>query len=69
MSCIQHQIFRIVTAVREKAATEDGQALIEYALILGVIAILTIGVLQAVGGSVSGLLNKIGTGMSSVTNP
>lgn len=69
MSGAHYQLSQLVTAIRERIAAEDGQALIEYALILGLIALLTIGVLQAVGGSVSGLLNKIGSGMSSVTNP
>jgi Flp pilus assembly pilin Flp len=48
---------------------EGGQALIEYALILGLVALLTIGVLQAMGANLSGLLNKVSSGMSSVTNP
>jgi Flp pilus assembly pilin Flp len=48
---------------------EDGQTLIEYALILGLVALLTIGVLQALGTNVSGLLNKVSSSMSSVTNP
>ena len=43
--------------------------LIEYALILGLVAVLTIGALQAMGVNVSGLLNQISTGMSSVSNP
>jgi Flp pilus assembly pilin Flp len=69
MSFVQHQLSQLATAARERIAMEDGQALIEYALILGMIALLTIGVLQAVGANVSGLLNKISSGMSSVTNP
>jgi len=47
---------------------EDGQALIEYALILGLIAVVSIGVLNAIGISVSGVLNKISTSLSSVSN-
>jgi Flp pilus assembly pilin Flp len=65
----QQELSRLCTAVRERLAMEDGQALIEYALILGLVALLTIGVLQAVGANVSGLLNKISSNMSSVTNP
>jgi Flp pilus assembly pilin Flp len=57
------------TAVRQRAALQEGQALIEYALILGLIAVVTVGVLQAVGANVSGLLNQISSGMSSVSNP
>jgi Flp pilus assembly pilin Flp len=65
----QQELSQLWTAVRERLAVEDGQALIEYALILGLVALLTIGVLQAVGANVSGLLNKISSNMSSVTNP
>ena len=65
----QQNLSRLLTAVRERLVMEDGQALIEYALILGLVALLTIGVLQALGTNVSGLLNKVSSSMSSVTNP
>jgi Flp pilus assembly pilin Flp len=65
-----HQnLSQLLTAARRRLVMEEGQALIEYALILGLVALLTIGVLQAVGANVSGLLNKISSNMSSVTNP
>ena len=65
-----HQaLCRLLTAARKRTAQDDGQALIEYALILGLVALLTIGVLQALGANVSNLLNKVSSGMSSVTNP
>jgi len=69
MRRIQKELSQVLTAVRERLTAEEGQALIEYALILGLVALLTIGVLQAVGANVSDLLNKISTSMSSVTNP
>jgi Flp pilus assembly pilin Flp len=69
MCPIQQELSRFSTAVRERFAVEDGQALIEYALILGLVALLTIGVLQAMGTNVSDLLNKVSSSMSSVTNP
>jgi Flp pilus assembly pilin Flp len=62
-------ICRWSAAVRQKASRQEGQALIEYALILGLIAVLTVGVLQAIGANVSGLLNQISSSMSSVSNP
>lgn len=65
----QEELFRLCTAARKRVALEDGQALIEYALILALVAVLTIGVLQAVGANVSGLLNKISSSMSTVANP
>jgi Flp pilus assembly pilin Flp len=60
---------RVATAARKRLELQEGQALIEYALILGLIALLTIGVLQAMGANVSGLLNQMSSHMSSVTNP
>ena len=69
MRCTQKNLSRLVTAVRGRFVMEDGQALIEYALILGLVALLTIGVLQALGANVSDLLNKVSSSMSSVVNP
>jgi Flp pilus assembly pilin Flp len=69
MRHIHRHLYRCPTAVRERWCSQEGQALIEYALILGLIAVLTIGVLQAMGVNVSGLLNQISSGMSSVSNP
>ena len=40
---------------------EDGQALVEYALILFLIAVVCIGVLTALGGQVSNTLQSIVT--------
>ena len=58
-----------LTVARHRSVQEEGQALIEYALILALIALLTIGVLQTLGHNVSALLNKVSTDMSAVSNP
>jgi Flp pilus assembly pilin Flp len=60
---------RFGTAVESRGVTEEGQVLIEYALILALIALLTIGVLQALGQNVSGVLNRVSTSLSAVSNP
>jgi Flp pilus assembly pilin Flp len=60
---------RFGTAVENRSVTEEGQVLIEYALILALIALLTIGVLQALGQNVSGVLNRVSTSLSAVSNP
>ena len=60
---------RISTAVGRRAAAEEGQALIEYALILALVALATIGVLQVLGTNVAGILNRVGNGLSTVSNP
>ena len=62
-------LYRALTAVGNRSAASDGQVLIEYALILALIALLTIGVLQALGQNVSGVLNRVSTSLSAVSNP
>jgi pilus assembly protein Flp/PilA len=58
-----------LAAVWYGSAKQEGQALVEYALILALIAVLTIGVLRALGQNVSAVLNKVSTSMSAVPNP
>jgi pilus assembly protein Flp/PilA len=60
---------RFLTAVGHRLAREEGQALIEYALVLALIAVLTIGVLQALGQNISTGLNKVSSNMTAVSNP
>jgi Flp pilus assembly pilin Flp len=52
-----------------RVAEQEGQALIEYALILALIALLTMGVLQLLGQNISGLLGNLSSSLSSVSNP
>jgi pilus assembly protein Flp/PilA len=42
---------------------EEGQALVEYALILSLIAVFCIGALQLLGTNVSTILNTIATAL------
>ena len=55
--------------MRDRLEREEGQALVEYALILALIAVVTIAVLQAIGVNVSKILNKVSTSLSSVAGP
>jgi Flp pilus assembly pilin Flp len=55
--------------IKRRFTADDGQVLIEYALILALIALLTIGVMQALGRNVSGVLSRVSTSMSAVSNP
>ncbi len=47
---------------------EEGQGLVEYALIIGLIAIVAIVALTLSGKSVSGMFNSIGTTLSSAAS-
>jgi pilus assembly protein Flp/PilA len=44
---------------------EEGQALVEYALILGLISVVAIALLTAVGTDVSQILSKVSTALAS----
>ncbi len=56
-------------AAKLRLASDDGQVLIEYALILSLVTIVTIGALTALGEDLSDLLARVSAQMSSVTNP
>jgi Flp pilus assembly pilin Flp len=60
---------RFGTAVKDRGVAEEGQVLMEYALTLALVALLTIGVLQALGFNVSDVLSNVSTDMSAVSNP
>jgi Flp pilus assembly pilin Flp len=47
-----------VIDMRRSVSREDGQALIEHALIISLIAVAAIAVLQTTGVNIKGLLNK-----------
>lgn len=47
---------------------EEGQGLVEYALIIGLIAIVAIVALTLSGGSVSKMFNSIGTTLNSAAS-
>jgi pilus assembly protein Flp/PilA len=51
---------------RLRQRDEDGQALVEYALILGLIAVFAIGSLQLLGQNVDGVLSNIANAIGSV---
>jgi pilus assembly protein Flp/PilA len=51
---------------RLRLRDEEGQALVEYALILALIAVFAIGALQALGTSVSDSMNYIASQIGGV---
>ena len=58
--------YEVLSALRARLERQEGQALVEYALILALIAVVTIAVLQAIGVNVSKILDKVSTSLSSV---
>lgn len=51
--------------LRSFFAKEEGQGLVEYALILVLIAIVVIGILTILGNRVSGVFSEINSGLTT----
>jgi pilus assembly protein Flp/PilA len=50
---------RVQGLVISRAADEEGQALVEYSLILALVSIVSIGALELLGGNISGALTEL----------
>jgi Flp pilus assembly pilin Flp len=55
----------LLAKLAARARREDGQALVEYALILGLISVVAIALLTAIGTDVSQILSQISTALAS----
>jgi pilus assembly protein Flp/PilA len=51
--------------LRARTAREDGQALVEYALILGLVSVVAIAVLAILGSDVTTILGNVTSAMES----
>jgi pilus assembly protein Flp/PilA len=60
---------RAYLALRGRLDREEGQALVEYALILALIAVVSIAILTALGVNVSRVFNSVNTQISGVVTP
>jgi len=63
---VQTKILSASAALRNRLDREDGQALVEYALILALIAVVSIAILTALGVNVSRVFNSVNTQLSVV---
>jgi Flp pilus assembly pilin Flp len=57
--------FSRIALVGERARRDDGQALVEYALILGLVCVVAIVLLTAMGASVTSLLAEVTAALNS----
>jgi pilus assembly protein Flp/PilA len=53
-------MFNLINFVKSFSNTEDGQDLLEYALLVALIALVAVGAVTAAGGSVSTIFTNIG---------
>jgi len=60
------ELLRVYSALRDRVEREEGQALVEYALILALIAVVSILILQALGLNVSRVFDSVNTSVSAV---
>jgi pilus assembly protein Flp/PilA len=51
--------------LKRRLAADEGQALVEYALILGLIAIAAVAILSAMGTDINGLLSRVDAALRS----
>ena len=63
---VRQRTYEIVVAARARLERQEGQALVEYALILALIAIVSIVVLNLLGVNVSRIFDKVNTALSGV---
>jgi Flp pilus assembly pilin Flp len=63
---VQHRVISLLSVIQSRtlaARSDDGQALVEYALIILLIATVAVGVLTVLGQNVSTILQQIGDGL------
>ena len=63
---LHHKAFRFLAHMRARLAAQEGQAMVEYALILALIAVVSIVVLQAMGLNVSRIFGDVNNTLSGV---
>ena len=63
METVHSVASRVYLAIRALQDREEGQALVEYALLLSLIAVVSIGVLTALGTNVSTIFSSINSAL------
>ena len=58
-------MYTLVITLWKRAQYQEGQALVEYALLISLIALVAIGALHFLGGSVSNTLNHIANSLNA----
>ena len=58
-------MLEMITWLQARARREEGQALVEYALILGLVSVVTIALLSALGNDIGSVLSKVTSALAS----
>ena len=58
-------MLEMITWLQPRARREEGQALVEYALILGLVSVVTIALLSALGNDIGSVLEKVTSALAS----
>ena len=58
--------YEVLSALRARLERQEGQALVEYALILALIAVVAIAILQSLGLKVKRVFSSVDSSLSSV---
>jgi pilus assembly protein Flp/PilA len=66
---LRHKAYSFWVALRERAEREEGQAMVEYALILALISIVSIVVLSALGVDIKNVFKTVETAVSGTGGP
>jgi pilus assembly protein Flp/PilA len=54
-----HLIQRVVSALHARTEREEGQTLVEYALIIALVSVALVGALTALAGGIEGVFDQI----------
>jgi pilus assembly protein Flp/PilA len=63
---LSHKAYELLVGLRARLEAEEGQALVEYALILALIAVVSIVVLQLMGINISRVFGNVNNQLSAV---
>ncbi len=63
---LSYKAYELLAGLRARLEAEEGQALVEYALILALIAVVSIVVLQLMGINVSRVFGNVNNQLSAV---
>jgi Flp pilus assembly pilin Flp len=63
---LSHKAYELWLTLRARIEAEEGQALVEYALILALIAVVSIVVLQLMGINISRVFGNVNNQLSAV---